>query len=125
VWLDVGDGELRTAAANEAEFRRAVVHTENGSLWFGAALVDKLRAIGTLLGPGQCYSYWTLPILGGKYEPSNFTVYPVEYHFQVWGPIHEKLRDLPDGTVVEFRVVDKLEDRPDAEPGVTDSPGVA
>jgi hypothetical protein len=104
VWLDVGAGELRNAAATEAEFHRTATDPENNSLWFGAALVDELRAAGTLLGPGQCYSYRTLPILGGGYEPSNFIVYPVEYHFRVWGPIHEKLRDIPDGTEIEFRV---------------------
>jgi hypothetical protein len=25
-------------------------------------------------------------------------------HFRVWGPIHNQLRDLPDGAQVEFRV---------------------
>ena len=38
-----------------------------------------------------------LPMLGGKYEPDNFRIYDVVTHFRVWGPIHEQLRDLPDG----------------------------
>ncbi len=122
LWLDVGAGELRPVAATEAEFRRAAADSENGSLWFGAALVDALRAAGRVLGPGECYSYWTLPMLGGEYEPANFTVYPVEHHFRVWGPIHEQLRDVPDGAQVELRVVDESKDSPRVKPGVTPGP---
>jgi hypothetical protein len=117
LWLDVGSGELRPVAATDAEFQRSVTDLENNSLWFGAVLVDKLRAAGKVLGPGECYSYWMVPILGGEYEPANFTIYPVERHFQVWGPIHEKLRDVPDGTEVMFEVVNRPEDRSDAESG--------
>jgi hypothetical protein len=103
LWLDVGDGQLQQVA-DAAEFERAVADPDNNSLWFGAVLVDMLRAAGKVLGPGECYSYWRLPILGGEYEPANFTIYPVGHHFRVWGPIHEKLRDVPDGTEVEFVV---------------------
>jgi hypothetical protein len=102
-WLDVGDGQLRFVAAGEDEFRRAVTDLDNNSLWFGAALVDRLRVAGKLLGTGECYCYLLLPMLGGAYEPDNFRVYDVVRHFRVWGPIHEQLRELPDGATVEFK----------------------
>ncbi len=105
LWLDVGDGQLQTVAASEDEFQRAVADPDNNSLWFGAVLVDALRRAGKVLKPGECYSYWKLPILGGEYDPANFRVYDVVTHFRVWGPIHEQLRDLPDGTQVVFKVV--------------------
>jgi hypothetical protein len=104
-WLDVGDGQFQAVAASEDEFRRAVADPENNSLWFGAALVDQLQAAGKVLGPGECYCYLLPPILGGEYQPANFRVYEVVHHFRVWGPIHEQLRDLPDGATVEFKVV--------------------
>jgi hypothetical protein len=39
-------------------------------------------------------------------KPANFRVYDVVTPFRVWGPIHEQLRDLPDGATVEFAVVE-------------------
>ena len=105
-WLDVGTGELQAVAADEAEFRGLLADSENVDLWFGAPLADQLRDTGVARGPGECYSYVQLPILGGEYEPGNFRVYDVVTHFRVWGPIHEKLRDLPDGASVEFHITE-------------------
>jgi hypothetical protein len=104
LWLDMGDGQIQPVAASLAKFRKAVARPKNSSLWFGEVLVDQLRASGKELGPGECYSYLQLPMLGGEYEPANFRIYDVVTHFRVWGPIHEKLKDLPDGSRVEFVV---------------------
>ena len=106
LWLDMGTGELLPVAADEPDFRRAVADPDNESLWFGAALVDRLRAGGKVLGPGECYCYLLLPLLGGGFEPNNFVMRDVVVHFQIWGPIHERLRDLPDGATIEFEVVE-------------------
>lgn len=95
---------MQPVATTETEFRRAVTDPDNNGYWFGAALVDRLRASGKTLGPGECYSYVQLPMLGGEYEPANFRIYDVVTHFRVWGPIHEQLRDLPDGATITFKV---------------------
>ena len=50
-------------------------------------------------------SHSSIPVLAIQL-PGNFRVYDVLTHFRVWGPIHEKLKDLPDGAVVEFRVTE-------------------
>lgn len=107
LWLDMGDGELQQVAADVAEFKRMAADPDNNSLWFGAVLVDELREAGKVLKPGECYSYWQLPMLSGEYEPANFTIYPVVHHFRVWGPIHEQLRDLPDGATIEFEFTEQ------------------
>jgi GNAT superfamily N-acetyltransferase len=106
LWLDVGSGQVEAVATSEAEFDRAAADPENAGLWFGAALVEDLREAGKVLGPGECYSYLQLPLLGGEYEPGNFKVADLVTHFRVWGPIHEQLRDLPDGATVEFEVTE-------------------
>jgi hypothetical protein len=106
LWLDVGSGELQSVADSLAEFERATADPDNASLWFGGALVEQLRSAGKVLGLGECYCYLQLPILGGEYKSGNFRVYDVVTHFRVWGPIHEQLRDLPDGTQVKFKVVE-------------------
>jgi hypothetical protein len=105
-WLDVGSGELQALAPDEEQFRELLGNVENVDFWFGAALVDRLREAGVILGSGECYSYQQLPMLGGEYEPKNFRVYDVVTHFRVWGPIHEKLKDLSDGSTVEFTIVE-------------------
>jgi hypothetical protein len=105
-WLDMGDGAFQAVADSEDEFRQAITDPDNNSLWFGAVLVDRLQAVGKVLKPGECYCYKLLPMLGGEYEPGNFLVYDVVKHFRVWGPIHEQLHNLPDGTTVEFKIVE-------------------
>lgn len=106
LWLDMGDGQMQQVAASAVEFEQAVADPDNNDLWFGTVLVDDLRAAGKVLGPGECYCYLQLPILGREYEPGNFRVYDVVTHFRVCGPIHEQLRDLPDGATVEFKFVE-------------------
>jgi hypothetical protein len=103
-WLDVGAGTLETIAANNDQFQDSLRDSEKVSYWFGERFVDDLRASGLTLKPGECYSYLMPPITGGRYEPGNFRIHDVVTHFQVWGPIHESLKDIPDGTTIEFVV---------------------
>jgi hypothetical protein len=120
LWLDIGDGQLQPVASNMAEFERVAADPDNNSLWFGAVLVDQLRAAGKVLGSGECYCYLQLPMLGGKYEPGNFRIYDVVTHFRVWGPIHEQLRDVPDGATIEFEVINAPARTQEAESGAAD-----
>jgi T6SS immunity protein Tdi1, C-terminal len=122
LWLDMGDGQLQQVAASEAEFVRAAADPDNSSVWFGAVLVDELRAAGKVLGPGECYCYLLLPMLGGEYEPGNFRIYDVVTHFQVWGPIHEQLRDVPNGATIEFEIINAPPRTQDAEPDAAADP---
>ena len=116
LWLDMGDSQLRQVAASEAEFERAAGDPDNNSVWFGAALVDQLRSAGNVLGPGECYCNLLLPMLGGEYEPANFCIHDLVTHFQVWGPIHEQLRDVPDGATVEFEIINAPPRSQETEP---------
>ena len=104
LWLDVGSGEVQPVARHEDHFRELLRDPENAGLWFGKTLVDSLRTSGVLLRTGEVYSYQTLPILGGEYTAANFRVYDVVTHFRVWGPIHEKLKDVPDGASIKLVV---------------------
>jgi hypothetical protein len=117
LWLDMGDGQLQPVATNDTELGRLATDPQNGCLWFGASLVDQLRAAGKVLRPGECYCYLQLPMLGGEYEPANFKICDVVTHFRLWGPIHEQLRDIPDGESVVFKVVNARDGSESAEPG--------
>lgn len=105
-WLDTGTGKLRAVATNVQEFENATAVPETSSYWFGPGLVDELKAAGRLLLPMECYSYLTLPILGGKFEAGNFVINPVVRHFRITGQMHEQIRHLPDGAAVTFTVVE-------------------
>jgi hypothetical protein len=103
-WLDVGVAELTAVAADAEEFARQMDDPEQVDLWFGPRLVEALRAEGRRLTDGECYSYEQLPILGGEFEPANFRPRDLQTHLDVWGPIQEKIKDLPDGSTIEFVV---------------------
>lgn len=96
LWLDMAFGDLQTIADNQAVFRQSLADPENDSRWFGSVLVDTLRASSRVLGPGECYSYRRLWLLGGRNEPDNFVIRDVLKHFRIWGQIHEQIEDYLD-----------------------------
>ncbi|HEY5906607.1 MAG TPA: hypothetical protein VIZ31_01110, partial [Vicinamibacteria bacterium] len=59
---------------------------------------------GMVPEPSECYSYVQLPVLGGDYTRGNTRVVSIAHHYKAFGPIHEKLKDIPDGTHVKFDV---------------------
>ena len=102
--LDVGGGSLQKVAESRDDFAVQIDHGDNANDWLMIPLVDKLVAAGVRLEPGQCYSYRELPILGGDYTVDNTQVLPIPRHYKALGPIHEKLKDIPDGTHVQFTI---------------------
>ncbi len=102
--LDVGVGSLVKVADSREDFARRIDEPGNADDWLLIPLVDELVAAGIKLGDGQCYSYWQLPVLGGTYSSENVKVVSLEHHFKAFGPIHEKIKDLPDGTKVKFEI---------------------
>ena len=67
---------------------------------------------GVVLQPGQCYGFKTPPVIGGNYSVENVSPLPVGDYLGPSGSIHEQLRDVPDGSQVVLKVVNKP-----AEPG--------
>jgi T6SS immunity protein Tdi1, C-terminal len=102
--LDTGRGSFEKVGVDRDDFARKADEDDNIADWFMMGLVDGLVATGITLGDGQCYSYKHLPVLGGDYSLDNTKVVTIEHHFKAFGPIHEKLRALPDGTEVIFEV---------------------
>lgn len=103
--LDIGTGTLSKVAENRDEFSRMADDPEKINDWFLIPVVDQLVASGKTLKPGECYCYRMLPILGGGYTVADFEVKDLAYVYAAFGPIHEKIKDLPDGTNIEFEVI--------------------
>ena len=102
--LDVGAGSLEKLAENREHFAEVIDEENNANDWLMIPLVDKLIGAGVKLTPGECYSYVELPVLGGDYTLANTRVVPLERHYKAFGPIHERIKDMPDGTRVKFDV---------------------
>ena len=104
VRLNVGEGTLEPAADSLEAFRAAWEDDDQRGFWFGPSLVDAIEAAGGSRGLDECYSYLVLPVLGGTFEPTNFKTRPLQSHLDGWGPIHEQIRELPDGTTCQLVV---------------------
>jgi len=103
-WLALDDGSLTCVAESKDDFSRKMDDPEVANDWLMIPLVDRLVAAGKVLEDGQCYAFVQLPILGGDYTVENVVVRHLEWQFQALGPIFEKLKDVPDGTRVNFRI---------------------
>jgi hypothetical protein len=91
-------------ADSQEDFARRIDEGNNANEWLIIPLVNRLVETGMVPGPGECYSYIRLPILGGDYTTENTRIVTVGHHYKAFGPIHEKLKDIPDGTKIKFEV---------------------
>jgi hypothetical protein len=105
-WLDVGSGDLQTIAEDVDDFKQRLHDSENIENWFLESIVQELYKSGQTLADNEVFSYKTLPIMGGDYNVSNFAPTDMSVHFTLAGQIHEQIKDLPDGTQVNLKVVD-------------------
>jgi hypothetical protein len=101
--LDVGAGGLRRVAASRDEFCARIDEPDVAADWLMIPIVDQLIASGSILGPGQCYSFRLLPILGGAFSAENRLVFPIREHFGAWGSIQRQISDLPDGSQIVIK----------------------
>ena len=105
--LDVGIGTLTKVAESRDDFRTKIDEDDNANQWLMIPLVDKMVAAGGILQPGQCYGFKTSPVMGGDYTVENAGPLPVCDYLGACGSIHEQLRDVPDGSPVVLKVINK------------------
>jgi hypothetical protein len=110
--LDVGVGTLTRLADSRDDFAAKIDEDDNADLWFMIPLVDQMVAAGVVLQPAQCYGFKKPPVLGGDYRVENAGPLLLWDYLASYGSIHEQLRDVPDGTQVVLKVINKP-----AEPG--------
>ena len=103
--LDVGAGRLQQVAASREEFCTKIDDPEVAADWLMIPIVDQLVASGVVLAAGQCYSYRTLPTLGGSYAADNRMAFGIREHFGGWGSVQRQISDLPDGAEIVIKPV--------------------
>lgn len=107
-WLESSTAEVERLAPDRETFDR-IMQTDNDRVWevFLVPFVLDLRAAGKVPGPGECYSFITLPIFAeGKYEPGNICVVPAREALTSAADLHEQLSHLPEGAQVRIKIDD-------------------
>ncbi len=105
-WLNVGEGLLDIVSENIDDFKSKLKDESQVDEWFMIGLVQEIKESGLELAEGKLYGFKKLPVIGGEYRPDNFELTDLEVHFSLAGQIHQQIRDLPDGTKVNFKVID-------------------
>ena len=112
-WLECPTAQVEQVASSAAEFHaflggeRDEAWEEQTDEWFLPGLVQQLHDAKKRPGPGQCYGLTILPIFdGGRYSVGNVFVLPVREWLTVTASLHQQVRELPDGSRVEIKVVD-------------------
>ncbi|MBS0265544.1 MAG: DUF1851 domain-containing protein [Planctomycetes bacterium] len=117
--LDVGAGTLMKVAESRDDFADQIDIDENANEWLMIPLVDRLVAAGMTLRPGHCYGFKVPPVLGGDYNVANVGPLSVSDYQGAYGSIHEQLQDVPDGSQVVLKTVEK----PDKPAAPVNKPG--
>lgn len=107
-WLCCPAADVREVASSRAAFD--AICARNGAEvdeWFGPELIARLHAAGKIAGAGEAYMFLTLPIFAEcRLEPENFKVMLVNDVFIGLAEVHQLYLGLPDGTKVQYRIVD-------------------
>jgi hypothetical protein len=101
VFLDTVVGELVIIADSREEFLQAREVPENRDEWYLAELAAACWESGLQPQPGQCLSFKIPPVLSGPIDIDNVEVSDLLVHESLLGQIHEGVRDLPEGTVID------------------------
>jgi hypothetical protein len=101
-FLDTGIGEMKLISHNYLDFFQNQLSEKVMDELLMPDLVDNLQRKYTNLKPGQVYSYNLLPILGGLYDEINMFPLDIYEHFGLTGEIHNKIRNMPDGTGIKI-----------------------
>lgn len=105
-WLQTTSGTFSRLADSVAAFEASLKQKAFCEEVLQAPLVAGLKAKLGPLPVGRCYSYKIMPVLGGGPELENRVTLPLYEHVGLNGDIRVQIKDLPDGAVVQVRVVD-------------------
>ena len=107
-WLDTGTALIEKVADTRDAFEEILRSSPDlVEDWFLPGLVEQLHAAGKRTQTGECFGFTILPVFAeGKYAVDNMFVLPVREQFVGVAEIHRQLSGEPDGTTVQFKVVD-------------------
>nr|WP_121273381.1 T6SS immunity protein Tdi1 domain-containing protein [Pedobacter schmidteae] len=105
-WLDTGSFNLNKVAESLEKFHRLLLDEENVNTWLLPHLCEELITSGQKLEQEQVYSFKLMPALGGEYVVDNIKPTDIYVHFSISGQIGEQIKDIPDGTRINFKLTE-------------------
>jgi len=105
-WLDTGGGELAEVAGSVTAFEALINDAAVAARLLLSPVVMEFVRLHGPFPVGRCLGYTMLPVLGGTYTVENRWLAPIHEHFGVTGELHRQLRDFPDGTPVQIRLLE-------------------
>jgi len=106
VWrLDTGAGEPDSVASSDQAFEQLLGDPERADELLLLPVVRAFEELHGPLGEGRCLGFTTMPVFGGDYTVENRFTISVTEHASFTGDLHRQIRDLPDGTAIQLRVV--------------------
>ena len=79
---------------------------EAKELWWGGELVSRAREVLGEPPEGSVISLKPHAMVAGEYSAENMCILPLEELIAFSGSIAEQLKDLPDGSQVQLKIVD-------------------
>ena len=105
--LDLVEGRIKPLAASATEFNHAIDNDpDKRNEWLMERLVIDQADRGIRLNTGQCFGFKIPPVVGGEFDAKNIVPYEIVAYVRFAGDFHEQFKDLPDGSQIEFRIVD-------------------
>lgn len=100
-FLDAGDGTLQHVADDMETFESRLEDQAFVVRHFFPGRIVELLEAGRRLGPLEIFSYARPLVLGGQDEADNIEPLDIHVHLSLLGQIHEQVKDLPEGTVID------------------------
>ncbi len=92
-------------AANATELAALFAEEDFQLDWQMSRLVELANHKLGPLPEGTCYCLMRPAVLGGSYDEENFGTISVQELLSFSGDLAEKIKDLPDGATVQFKIV--------------------
>ena len=109
--LNVELGELERLAESREDFALRVDGVGVAQDWFMTPMVDAAEQAGLKLEAGQCFGFAVPTVLGGAYDVENVRVKSMAEYHAFLAALHDKIKDLPDGTEIQLHFEDEDEDQ--------------
>lgn len=107
IWfLDTIEGTLKEVCNSLNELDDIIKSEANQDHYLLAGFVIRAINEGMLLDEGQCYDFKINPVLGGKIEFENIDRQDFVVAINLAGQLHDQIRFLPKGTLINSITID-------------------
>ncbi|MEO8086698.1 MAG: T6SS immunity protein Tdi1 domain-containing protein [Bacteroidota bacterium] len=93
IFLDTGKGKLEIIDEDYRNFTDGNLPNNTYEEMLLTMLVDKLQSSGKTLADNQVYSFYKLPVFGGRFIVENMYVRDLYEHYEATGDAHAQIKE--------------------------------